>query len=141
MNDTLQNYYDKHNGRLPTKPIPDEVKKCKSFNLETLGQIAFNRYDLLEVMKDKDLTHRMMLLVEKYGMRLKQKMMTINTPKKRRGDTETRYIQHFDIDSIIKHSEHKAKSNNKKLAEIWKQYAEDFKRVKEYMIKKQEKEK
>lgn len=26
MNDTLQTYYDKHNYRLPTKPIPDEAK-------------------------------------------------------------------------------------------------------------------
>ena len=29
MNDTLQEYYDKHNGRLSTEPIPDEVKECK----------------------------------------------------------------------------------------------------------------
>lgn len=26
MNDTLQTYYDKHNYKLPTEPIPDEVK-------------------------------------------------------------------------------------------------------------------
>jgi len=37
MTDTLQTYYDKHNGRLPTEPIPDEsendkpsTKCCKS---------------------------------------------------------------------------------------------------------------
>ena len=24
MNDTLQTYYDKHNGRLPVNPIPDD---------------------------------------------------------------------------------------------------------------------
>jgi len=29
MSDTLQTYYDKHNARLPTKPIPDKVKECK----------------------------------------------------------------------------------------------------------------
>lgn len=29
MSDTLQTYYDKHNGRLPTEPIPDEVKESK----------------------------------------------------------------------------------------------------------------
>ena len=29
MNDTLQTYYDKNNGRLPTGPIPEEVKECK----------------------------------------------------------------------------------------------------------------
>ncbi len=36
MSDTLQDYYDKHNGRLPTEPIPDDkndkalTKCCKS---------------------------------------------------------------------------------------------------------------
>jgi len=29
MTDTLQTYYDKHKSRLPTEPIPDEVKECK----------------------------------------------------------------------------------------------------------------
>jgi len=29
MNDTLQDYYDKHNSRLPVNPIPKEIKECK----------------------------------------------------------------------------------------------------------------
>lgn len=29
MNDTLQDYYNKHNGRLPTDPIPEKTKECK----------------------------------------------------------------------------------------------------------------
>ena len=29
MNDTLQEYYDKHNGRLPVNPTLDEPKECK----------------------------------------------------------------------------------------------------------------
>ncbi len=36
MNDTLQTYYDKHNSRLPTEPIPEEVKESKSFNFKTM---------------------------------------------------------------------------------------------------------
>ena len=32
MNDTLEEYYKKH-GRLPTEPIPDEVKECKDNNI------------------------------------------------------------------------------------------------------------
>ena len=27
--DTLQEHYDKNNGRLPVNPIPDEAKECK----------------------------------------------------------------------------------------------------------------
>jgi hypothetical protein len=32
MNDTLQNHYDKNNGRLPTDPIPDDKKEHISNN-------------------------------------------------------------------------------------------------------------
>jgi len=34
--DSLEVYYEKNNGRLPVNPIPDEIKKYKSFDLKTI---------------------------------------------------------------------------------------------------------
>jgi len=36
--DTLQDYYDRNNGRLPVNEIPNEIKKCKSFDLKTIKE-------------------------------------------------------------------------------------------------------
>lgn len=42
MNDTLQTYYDNHNGRLPTEPIPEEEEEKKTVK------------DALQELIDKD---------------------------------------------------------------------------------------
>ena len=34
--DTLETYYNENNYRLPTEPIPDEVKECGSFDFKTM---------------------------------------------------------------------------------------------------------
>ena len=34
--DTLEANYNKLGSRLPTEPIPDEVKECDSFDLKTI---------------------------------------------------------------------------------------------------------
>jgi len=47
MNDTLQTYYDKHNYKLPTNPIPDEAEEKKTVK-EALKEFTDKDY-----LKDK----------------------------------------------------------------------------------------
>ena len=48
MNDTLQTYYDKHNYRLPTEPIPDETKRIStSKSIEEIKAICAKIHDVI----------------------------------------------------------------------------------------------
>jgi hypothetical protein len=46
QNDTLQQFYDKHNSRLPVEPISYEIGKCKnetSQNRATNAKVAIKK--------------------------------------------------------------------------------------------------
>lgn len=99
--------------------------------------ISFNRYQLLEVIDDKSRIDTLMQSAHSYAKKCKSKTLTIDTPKKRRGNQEIRTIRHYDLNSLIEHFEKQVKKNDVRFIKRWRLALKDFKNLKLYIQREQ----
>lgn len=120
--------------------------KCRKYKLEVerkqltkieIQTISFNRYQLLEIEEDKKRVDLLMRFANSYAKKTKPKMLTIYTPKKRRGNYETRIIQHYDLNSVITYLENKIVGNDTRFVKRWKSAVKDFKNLKLHIQREQ----
>jgi len=99
--------------------------------------ISFNRYDLKQVLEDQSRIDTLMQSAHSYAKKTKSKTLTIDTPKKRRGNQEIRAIQHYDLNSLIEHFEKQVKKNDVRFIKRWKAALRDFKNLKLHIQREQ----
>jgi len=99
--------------------------------------IPFNRYDLKQVLEDQSRIDTLMQSAHSYAKKCKSKTLTIDTPKKRRGNQEIRTISHYDLNSLIEHFEKQVKKNDVRFIRRWKAALKDFKNLKLHIQREQ----
>jgi len=99
--------------------------------------ISFNRYDLKQVLEDQSRIEALMQSAHSYAKKTKSKTLTIDTPKKRRGNQEIRTIRHYDLNSLIEHFKKQVKKNDVRFIKKWKVALRDFNNLKLYLQREQ----
>lgn len=93
----------------------------------------YNIYNLREIIEDEKRIHYLMHLTSIHAKKTITKQMLIQTPNKRRGNTELKTIQHYDLNSIIEHYEAKLKGSDRRFIKAWTKTLKVFKDLKLHM--------